>query len=93
MLTNPITVTRLKSRAKVISLIRQYLESNGFIEVETPILGPNAGGAIARPFITRPSLRDHLNKKKRYRDLRLRIAPELYLKVLIHLLKMSFIFI
>jgi lysyl-tRNA synthetase class 2 len=62
-------------RAKIISAARRYLDSQGFIEVETPILQPLYGGALARPFVT------HHNELDR--DLYLRIADELYLKRLI----------
>jgi lysyl-tRNA synthetase class 2 len=62
-------------RSKIIKFIRNYLESDGFLEVETPILSHKAGGALANPFITKS------NALKS--DLYLRIAPELYLKQLI----------
>ncbi len=62
-------------RSKIVSAIREFLEKDSFIEVETPILQPIYGGASARPFKT------HLNALNI--DLYLRIAPELYLKRLI----------
>ena len=62
-------------RSKVISTIRRYLDGQGFMEVETPMLVSNAGGAAARPFET------HFNSLNE--DLKLRISLELYLKRLI----------
>ena len=62
-------------RSKIISSIRKYLDTQGFIEVETPMLVSNAGGAAARPFET------HFNALDE--DLKLRISLELYLKRLI----------
>ena len=63
------------TRAKVIAAIRRFLDAEGFVEVETPILQPLYGGAAARPFTTHHNVLD--------RDLYLRIATELYLKRLI----------
>ena len=63
------------NRSKIISTIRSYLDSQGFMEVETPMLVPNAGGAAARPFET------HFNALDL--DIKLRISLELYLKRLI----------
>jgi lysyl-tRNA synthetase class 2 len=63
------------TRARVVSAARQYLDSEGFVEVETPVLQPLYGGAAARPFTTHHNALD--------RTLYLRIATELYLKRLI----------
>jgi lysyl-tRNA synthetase, class II len=62
-------------RSRVIASIRRWLDGRGFLEVETPILQPLYGGALARPFTTHHNALD--------RELYLRIAPELYLKRLI----------
>lgn len=62
-------------RSKIISAIRRYLEGEGFLEVETPMLVANAGGAAARPFATHYNALDE--------DVKLRISLELYLKRLI----------
>lgn len=64
-----------QARAKILASMREFLNSRGFIEVETPILQPLYGGATARPFVTHHNTLD--------RDFYLRIAPELYLKRLI----------
>ncbi len=63
------------ARSKIITAVRKYLDGDGFIEVETPILNTVAGGAAARPFITHHNTLDL--------DMYMRIAPELYLKRLI----------
>jgi lysyl-tRNA synthetase, class II len=63
------------TRARIITTLRRYLDDNGFVEVETPVLQPLYGGAMARPFVTHHNALD--------RDLYLRIATELYLKRLL----------
>ena len=72
---NPDVQKIFKIRAATVSALRQFLDSNGFIEVETPILQPIYGGAAAKPFVT------HHNQLKQ--DLFLRISFELYLKRLL----------
>jgi lysyl-tRNA synthetase class 2 len=62
-------------RSRIVSEIRRFLDADGFLEVETPVLQPLYGGALARPFVTHHNALD--------RDLYLRIATELYLKRLI----------
>jgi len=72
LLSNEETRELFITRAKVIATVRRQLDDDGFVEVETPILQPLYGGALARPFVT------HHNQLER--DLYLRIATELYLK-------------
>ncbi|MBQ7053431.1 MAG: lysine--tRNA ligase [Clostridia bacterium] len=75
LIVNPESKDTFVKRSKIISTIRQYLDGQGFIEVETPMLVSNAGGAAARPFET------HFNALDE--DVKLRISLELYLKRLI----------
>ena len=75
LIMNPEVKDTFIKRSKIISSIRRYLDAQGFMEVETPMLVSNAGGAAARPFET------HFNALDE--DFRLRISLELYLKRLI----------
>ncbi len=75
LIVNPEVKETFIKRSKIISTIRRYLDTLGFIEVETPMLVSNAGGAAARPFET------HYNALNE--DVKLRISLELYLKRLI----------
>lgn len=72
---NPEALWVLQMRSKIVHCIRSFLDSRGFVEVETPVLQQQAGGAAARPFAT------HMNALDV--DLYLRIAPELFLKRLL----------
>jgi lysyl-tRNA synthetase class 2 len=75
LISNPEVKETFKVRSQVIAAIREFLNKQGFLEVETPVLQPSAGGALARPFITHHHTLDQ--------DFYLRIALELHLKRLI----------
>ncbi len=72
LIVNPDSRKVFETRARVVAGIRRFLNDRGFLEVETPMMQPMAGGALARPFVTHHNALDI--------DLYLRIAPELYLK-------------
>jgi len=72
LISNPESRERFQKRAAIIKEMRTFLDTHDFVEVETPMLQPIPGGAVARPFVT------HHNALNM--DLYLRIAPELYLK-------------
>lgn len=72
---NPEVRKTFLTRFKIIAAVRAYAQSQGFLEVETPMLHPIQGGAAAKPFVTHHNALD--------RDFYLRIAPELYLKRLL----------
>jgi len=75
LIVNPESKRNFEIRSKFVSYLRRYLDNLGFMEVETPVLSPVAGGATARPFITHHNAQDI--------DMYMRIATELHLKRLI----------
>jgi lysyl-tRNA synthetase class 2 len=75
LMANPEVRRAFVARSAVVAAIRRFLDDRGYVEVETPMMQPVPGGALARPFVTHHNALDI--------DLYLRIAPELYLKRLV----------
>ncbi|MFH1855538.1 MAG: lysine--tRNA ligase [bacterium] len=75
LIMNPDVKKNIETRSKIIGTLRSFMQENGFLEVETPILQAIPGGASAKPFITKYNILKQ--------DMYLRIAPELFLKRLI----------